>query len=228
MTILSDQDIRQEIGINIYIYPYKKDNLKGSSYNLTASQLAWDLSTRKSIYDSSQNKITIQPKTTALIETNESIWVSQKISGTYYSRVREVSKGTGHISTTLDPNYIGCSLIALRNHSQSPIEITPETDPFVTLIFQYLHTPSTKEQTRNTSGRRDLLSTLGIQLNKEETEFLDREFMNNKDALLNKLLECDDYKIIQKNESKKKKRDLNKYQIKRKTFFLKNNNNILF
>ena len=37
MTILSDQDI------NIYIYPYKADNLKGASYKLTASELAWDL-----------------------------------------------------------------------------------------------------------------------------------------------------------------------------------------
>ena len=43
MTILSDKDIKNELGINIYIYPYKADNLKGASYKLTASELAWDL-----------------------------------------------------------------------------------------------------------------------------------------------------------------------------------------
>ncbi len=70
MTILSDQDIKKELGINIYIYPYKAENLKGASYNLTASELAWDLSTKDSIYDTNEKKIIIKPNTTALIETN--------------------------------------------------------------------------------------------------------------------------------------------------------------
>ncbi len=47
MTILSDLDIKRELGVNIYVYPYKAKNLKGASYNLTASKLAWNLSTKK-------------------------------------------------------------------------------------------------------------------------------------------------------------------------------------
>ncbi|MGK7879713.1 MAG: deoxycytidine triphosphate deaminase [Crocosphaera sp.] len=212
MTILSDQDIKKELGINIYIYPYKAENLKGASYNLTASNLAWDLSTKESIYDATKKKIIIKKYTTALIETHETIWVSQKIAGTYYSRVRKVSEGTGHISTTLDPNYLGCSLIALHNHSESTIEIEPETDPFVTIIFQYLHTPSTTEHRGNTSGRRELLSTLGIQLTKEETKSLDKDFMNDKDALLKKLPESKDYKEILENRTQEE--ELRESEIK--------------
>ena len=107
MTTLSDNDIRRELGINVLIYPFEEGNLKGASYNLTASRLAWSLSTKQTIYQSTNDKIIITPGDTALIETHETIWVSKKISGTYHSRVTQVSQGTGHIGTTLDPNYIG-------------------------------------------------------------------------------------------------------------------------
>lgn len=221
MTILSDQDIKKELGINIYIYPYKTQNLKGASYNLTASKLAWDLNTKKSIYHSDEEKIIIEGNTSALIETNETIWVSEKIAGTYYSRVRKVSEGTGHISTTLDPNYLGCSLIALHNHSKEPIEIEPETDPFVTIIFQYLHTPSTTEHRGNTSGRRELLSTLGITLSKKETKFLDQDFMNDKDALLNKLRNSNDYQEIDKKRKEEANQRLQQISNQKKNIFFK-------
>ncbi|MBS9389341.1 MAG: hypothetical protein HEQ33_10755 [Dolichospermum sp. WA123] len=118
MSTLSDQDIKRELGINIYIYPYNKGNLKGANYNLTASEFAWSLKTRQRIYNSQEKKIIIDPGDTALIETNESIWVSKKITGTYHSRVTQVSHGTGHIGTTLDPNYIGPSLIAVSKSAQ--------------------------------------------------------------------------------------------------------------
>ncbi|MCX5964280.1 MAG: hypothetical protein NT070_14395 [Cyanobacteria bacterium] len=69
------------------------------------------------------------------IETNESIWVSKKISGTYHSKVALVSKGLSHIGTTLDPEYVGCSLIAIHNHSNQDVSLTPEIDTFATLVF---------------------------------------------------------------------------------------------
>lgn len=172
MATLSDNDIRQELGLNILIYPFKEGNLKGASYNLTASKLAWELSTKKSIYHPNSNKIIIPEGKTALIETHETIWVSKKISGTYHSRVTQVSQGTGHIGTTLDPNYIGASLIAVHNHSNHPVELIPEVTPFVTLAFQYVHTESSREQHGNSHGRRDILGEVGIQLSTEESNAL--------------------------------------------------------
>ncbi|MCX5964281.1 MAG: hypothetical protein NT070_14400 [Cyanobacteria bacterium] len=59
MSTLSNLDIEKEIGINICIYPFSKKNLRGASYNLTVSKLAWDIVTKKSIYDPQSNKLVI-------------------------------------------------------------------------------------------------------------------------------------------------------------------------
>ena len=110
--MLSDVDIVRELGKNIVIFPFNENNLKGASYNLTASKYAWNVSTKQTAFDPNSDKIILQPESTTVIETNEIIWVSKKIAGSYHSKVILVSKGTGHIGTTLDPEYIGCSLIS--------------------------------------------------------------------------------------------------------------------
>ncbi len=201
MTILSDVDIKREIGEGILIYPFQEGYLKGASYNLSASKLAWDLSTKKNIYDDQAKAVIIPPNSTAVIETNETIWVSQKIAGTYHSRVSQVSHGTGHIGTTLDPNYIGPSLIAVHNHSQDPVKILLETEPFLTLTFHYLHTPSRKDQHGNSHGRRDILARLGITLTQEENHALDEPYMSDRDALKVKMEGCNDYKLIKQSQA---------------------------
>ncbi|WP_019499028.1 dCTP deaminase domain-containing protein [Pseudanabaena sp. PCC 6802] len=207
--MLSDVDIKRELGTGILIYPFKESNLKGASYNLTASRLAWCIGNsnsqynKKSIYNPSNDKIIIPARTTALIETYEAIWVSQNICGTYHSRVGQVSQGTGHIGTTLDPNYIGPSLIAVHNHSDEQVEITPETEPFVTLAFQYVCTKSSVEQHGNSAGRREILMKLGIQLTLDENTFLDEAYLSNKDLLKKRLEECEDYKLIKSNREEK-------------------------
>ncbi|MBW4651318.1 MAG: hypothetical protein KME06_21910 [Kastovskya adunca ATA6-11-RM4] len=203
MAVLSDEDIRQELGKNILIFPFKEDNLKGSSYNLTASKLAWSLLTQQSIYDTSNEKILIKPGDTALIETNEIIWISKSIAGTYHSRVTQVSQGTGHIGTTLDPNYIGPSLIAVHNHSSKNVELTPTIDSFVTLVFQYVNAESSREQHGNSAGRIEILSRVGIQLSQEERNLLDQPYMSNRDLLRKKLESCEEYKHIQEVSQKK-------------------------
>lgn len=201
MTILSDVDIRQEIGENILIYPFWEKHLKGASYNLSASKLAWDLASKDNIYNDQKKAVIIPPNSTALIETEETIWVSQKIAGTYHSRVTQVSHGTGHIGTTLDPNYIGPSLIAVHNHSEEEVKIPLENEPFLTLTFHYLHTPSRKEQHGNSHARKDVLVTLGITLTQEENGALDKSYMSDKEALKRKMEECQDYKLIKQSRA---------------------------
>lgn len=190
MTMLSNNDILQEIGNNVYIYPFRKANLKGSSYNLTASKLAWDIKTKVSIYDKNQNRLIIQPNSTALIETNEAIWVSSKIAGTYHSKVALVSKGLSHIGTTLDPEYIGTSLIAVHNHSSDIVHLTPESETFVTLKLHYVNTAASV-RAGNNPGRPDVL--LGFNISEEDKDWLDESFRNTPDALKAKLIECSDF-----------------------------------
>ncbi len=57
---------------------------------------------------------------------------------------RELKKSHKELDTLaqlLILTILGCSLISLHNHSESIIKIEPETTCFVTIIFQYLHTP---------------------------------------------------------------------------------------
>lgn len=204
MTVLSNEDILKELGFNIYIYPFRKKNLKGASYNLTASKLAWDLQTKESIYDADKNKLIIPKQTTALIETLESIWVSWSIAGTYHSKVALVSDGLSHVGTTLDPQYRGSSLIAIHNHSQKDYEITPgEENPkteeemgetFATLKFHYLNTPASIEPSGNHPGRPDMLD--GYTKSHSEKLWLEEGFRISPDVLRAKLSDSPDYKSI--------------------------------
>lgn len=193
MTILSNVDIEKEIGKNIYIYPFSKDKLRGASYNLTASKLAWNLETKKSIYDDQINKLIIPKRSTVLIETNEAIWVSLKIAGTYHSKVALVSKGLSHIGTTLDPEYVGSSLIAIHNHSDQDVFLTPEEDTFVTLVFQYTRTQASVKP-GNDPGRPDVLR--GYVLSPDEEAWLDQDFRKIPDRLKNKLKESKDFQAV--------------------------------
>ncbi|AFW97034.1 MULTISPECIES: deoxycytidine triphosphate deaminase [Nostocales] len=198
MSALSDRDIKRELGKDILIYPFNEDNLKGASYNLTASKLAWKVQDGKSAYDSSINKIIIPANSTVLIQTNEAIWVSKKIAGTYHSKVSWVSQGMGHIGTTLDPDYKGVSLIAVHNHNNKPIELDPEKDTFVSLMFYYLKTKSSIPHT-NDPGRPDILKLLRqVQLTSDESRWLEESFRKDTERLRKKLKESDNFKIFKK------------------------------
>lgn len=136
--MLSIVDLKKELGENIYIYPLHIESIKSNSIDLHVSKFAWSLSTKKSIGD--ENYIVIESNDTALIYTEESIYVSNKIGGSYHSKVTLVSKGAGHIGTTLDAQYIGCSIIAVHNHSKQNLQLKVGSE-FVTLQFWYLNSP---------------------------------------------------------------------------------------
>lgn len=135
--MLSIVDIKRELGKNIYIYPLTINAIKSNSIDLHASKFAWSVTTRKSLFDG-MNKIIIPPHDTALIYSQEAIYVSNKIGGTYHSKVRLVSQGLGHIGTSLDAQYVGLSIIAVHNITDEPKEICVGNE-FVTIVFYYLH-----------------------------------------------------------------------------------------
>lgn len=194
--VLSDKDIKKLLGYHIFIYPFNKGDLKPSSYNLTASKCAFikdEKGNQKLIIK--DNKIVIPQGKTAIIETQESIYVSKWITGTYHSKVKLVNKGLGHIGTTLDPCFFGVSAIALHNNSDKdiPIEIG---STIATIMFYSLKSSSTGLHD-NMSGRVDDNIRLGIK------DFY--SFNNDKKTvsiLINKEIDKDteiDNKFIQEN-----------------------------
>jgi deoxycytidine triphosphate deaminase len=191
--MLSNVDIVKEIKKkNIAISPLTKDTIKGASVNLTASDIAWSLQTRKKI-EAHDNKITIPPHDTALILTRELVACTEKIGGTYHSRVGDVSSGKGHIGTTLNPGWIGYSLIAVTNHTDEK-RFVEVGKPFVTLVFEYVNSPSTIIED-NKSNRSDIVLKLGLESN-ESYNNLDDKNLNLKRYMDNYLSDTsgDEYK----------------------------------
>lgn len=164
--VLGNLSIARELNKNIFIYPLNTANIKGASLNLTASKNAWSLATKQSIVDG--DKIVIPKHDTALIETEEIVHVTSKIAGSYHSKVTLVSKGLGHIGTTLDPQWCGHSLIAIHNETDDPVEIACN-DTFVSLTFFYVKGKS-NSASQNHSGRTDILDKLGISYPNELNE----------------------------------------------------------
>ncbi len=175
------------------IYPLKLENIKGSSINLTASKYAWRISDNNSAVIG--NRIRIPANETVCIYTEESLWVSRRIGGTYYSKVSQVSAGMGHISTTLDPQFLGLSLIAVSNPSNEPNEILIGST-FVTLMLNYLKTPATKGKNENSASRQDLSSRFN--LTDEDKEFLRKDMFRSYDGLKAAMLSSSNYEIITK------------------------------
>lgn len=193
--LLSDVDIRRELvdGENIMIYPLKLENIKGSSINLTASKYAWRISDGETaVLD---RKIRIPAQETVCIYTEESLWVSRRIAGTYHSKVSQVSTGLGHISTTLDPQWLGLSLIAVNNPSKEPIDILIGST-FVTVMLNYVQTPATKGKNENASSRPDLSSRFN--LTEEENEFLRKEMFRSYDGLKAAMFSSPNYQVVTK------------------------------
>jgi hypothetical protein len=77
MSVLGLEDLYNEIGKNIFIYPLKIDNIKANTINLTVSKYAWSVKSKKNICKD-HKKILIEANDTALIYTEEAIYVSKK------------------------------------------------------------------------------------------------------------------------------------------------------
>lgn len=198
MSVLSNVDIMNELGNNIYVHPLILDNIRGNTINLTASEMAWSLTNKKSIVKKNNGRkvIEIPAHDTVLIETEESVYVSSNIGGTYHSRVSMVSSGLGHIGTTLDPSWIGPSLIAIHNHLDDTVTIDVG-DSIASIIFHYLNTESTYKNT-NGPGQTKVLLKHNIILSNAESKNLNEEWHSNPDKLREKMINSEAYTVIKK------------------------------
>ena len=157
--MLSNVDVLKELNENVFIYPLKLANIRGSSINLRASKNAWSLGSGNSIVEN--GKIKIPAHDTALIMTEVVIHVTSKLGGLYHSKVTLVSNGMGHVGTTLDPEWYGKSLIAIHNLSKSDY-IIDVGETFVSLTLYYLNSEEKECPPNNFTGRCDVLDKLHI------------------------------------------------------------------
>lgn len=216
--MLSIVDLKKELGENIYVYPVHIESIKSNSIDLHVSKFAWSLSTKKSI--GNEDYIIIEPNDTALIYTEESIYVSNRIGGSYHSKVTLVSQGAGHIGTTLDAQYIGCSIVAIHNHSKNNLKLKVGSE-FVTLQFWYLNTPDYENAPShdNEPGHPRMLN--GFEDVNLYIEWRDRNtWTTRKKDLFLKMIESDEYKRCK--DEYKRELDIfnhNKFKSRTKRYF---------
>jgi deoxycytidine triphosphate deaminase len=135
MSVLSEWDIINELGRGIFIYPFRwkeEKSITGCCLCLTASEHAYTFNIAQPTQepqdllftDQDNNKfIKIQSRKTAIIWTEESVFLGNYLCGSLHSKVQLVSQGLGHIGTRVNPNYGGVMAIALHNLSDNEIQI---------------------------------------------------------------------------------------------------------
>ncbi len=193
--MLSITSIAKLLGSDILIHPFVKKRLKGVGYNLSVGSYAWSLSTKAPLLETADKRAYIvQAGDTALIVTNETIWVSSKVGGTFHSKVDRVSEGFSSISTTLDPEWIGPLLIAITNLTPNAINLRKD-DSFATVAFYRLETPAI-HYAKNAPGRTDRLSALGISVSQEASDWFEREEHRSVNALKEVVLASEEYKLL--------------------------------
>lgn len=163
MSILSEQELVNELGKGILFHPLKlgkNSELKSISdcrLCVTASEYAYSKNLEARLKVESEdiedepgkkrNFLSIPEKDTVLVWTDEAVWLNSNLIGTVHSRVGLVSQGIGHLGTTITPCWSGCLCIALHNVSNKPIKIYVKDaeQPIAYLIISKL---SSKSQLR--------------------------------------------------------------------------------
>ena len=166
--VLSDENILEAIhNGTIYIAPFDRAQLQPAGYNLTPTRFFY--STKKKrfltvVENSEEVYVMIDKNDTVLVRTRESVAISSSLSGAFYSKVKVVSEGFGHVSTTLDPNWEGQLLISLNNPTNRKLKFSIEKkvygktiyNSFVTVEFMGLDSAPIRNSD-NPPGRLDIL-----------------------------------------------------------------------
>lgn len=165
---LSDVDIQRELDEGrIFIAPFNNEQLQPAGYNLTPTNFFYSTKKKKFLMvhkNEEETYVIIDKNDTVLVMTRESIAISPSLTGAFYSKVKIVSEGFGHVSTTLDPNWEGQLLISLNNPTNRKLKFSIEKNvygkkihnSFVTLELTYLNDSSLKFSD-NPPGRLDIL-----------------------------------------------------------------------
>lgn len=203
---LTDRDIKNAFYTGeIYISPFSEKNLTPVGYNFGASELIISTKTGlplKVVQDGKQKYVVVAPHDTVLVTTRECLFVGEQIMGTFHSRVRNVSQGFGHISTTLDPMWKGALLIALNNPSgkKKKLILYDNNEPisFVTLVFYRFREPAVVRSFRP-PNRTDILEEY-LQKPKGIKKFLAGQNRSQYIKIVDALNGANDYNTVEKFE----------------------------
>lgn len=197
--VLSDRRIKEAIEKgDIYIAPFDELQLQPAGYNLTPTRFFYSTTKKKFltiVENSDEVYVMIDRNDTVLVRTRESVAVSSALAGAFYSKVKVVSEGFGHVSTTLDPNWEGQLLISLNNPTNKRLKFSIEKkvygktiyNSFVTVEFTGLDSIPL-EHADNPPGRLDILNST---IEKNISTFR-RKQVKELRHLLNALKECEE------------------------------------
>ncbi|MBW4683741.1 MAG: hypothetical protein KME40_01315 [Komarekiella atlantica HA4396-MV6] len=172
MSVLSDRDIIRELGKSILFHPLKPGSINACDLCLTASEYAYAIGQQKRLAIETEPKkdkpgeeqqfFYIPPRDTALVWTDESIWLNNYMCGLINSRVGLVSQGLGHLGTRVNPSWSGVLCIALHNVSNEPLRINVRdiNEPIAYLMVQKLSSQSSKNGNIDIPARLDILNNL--------------------------------------------------------------------
>lgn len=199
--LLSDADIiraMKERQLVIAPFDHQKPDkrLTPSGFNFSFTKFIVSLN-RRDLYriKTKRNQLyfELRPGDTALALTRETIWVSKILGGTFHSKVGYVSKGLGHVSTTLDPGWYGQLLIAVSNPNRRKIKVVIgnikgkniQYNSFITLyLFGVISTA--ERLSDNEGGRFDMLFDVLLSGRTGKKKNLKRMIDDLRDSIKNK------------------------------------------
>lgn len=166
--MLSRDNILEEIiDGGVEIYPFERSNLTGIGYNLSITDFAFSINegnlltvNERVTPGGTEHYVMVPPNDTVLLFSKEYIAVSNRIAGTFHSKVARVCQGFGHVSTTLDPTWRGQLIISVNNPTSGIIELSLDgkSGNMLTMLLYRLETPVTGPNIHdNNQGRCDLL-----------------------------------------------------------------------
>lgn len=220
--MFSKIDIQKSLGKDIIFFPFKEENIKENSLNLTVSKWAWtltevDQSEFKEIGNDGEKKygekksclinkdgkdyIILFPFSITMVITNEFLAIGKSIGGTIHTRVGTAALGVGHISTMLGPSYMGRLCVPLHNPTCKTIYL-PVGASFLSIIFYHLNS-SIKESNHTSKAHIDKFSTWGITLNEKERQEICLEDLKDMKTCVAEMNNCESFLQYKKKYSLK-------------------------
>ncbi|MDZ8258353.1 hypothetical protein [Nostoc sp. ChiQUE01b] len=212
MSVLSYQDIIRELGKGILFHPLKAGSIKACDLCLTASEYAYAIGQEQRLIIQTEQKkdrpgeeqkfFEIPKGETALVWTDEAVYLSNQFRGPLYSVVKQVSEGLGHIGTRVNPDWTGVLCIALHNVSDKAVRIYVKDveNPIAHLAIEKLSSKPSNITHRSSDARLDVLR--GRPNSQEITDYFNQKqntWMKRDTEILKKLmLESDEYKKLRK------------------------------
>jgi len=219
MAKLSDVDLSKKLGRDIYISNFKQDTVKSAGIGVTIG-MAWALDKERKVTDriiceldhrgevvhneKTKLEMSVPANGSAIIVTDESIYLNNTITGTCHSRVSLVAAGWGHIGTMIMPESVGPLVITIHNNTQNLIPMK-HREEIAVIMFDELASEATHSPVvlrREVNNRTALLENAGVTLLPDENRAITVSVARGVDDVLSEMKDNEHYKAF-KNKYKK-------------------------